>query len=109
MLYNRNKTKVKDVAIVQDGMLLSFQLKINNEYVRILGCYAPSTGDEPEFFYKCKDVLNQSKENHGMIVGDLNTTLNPDLDRKNYKTDSHKKSRTVINNWITNEEINNFL
>ena len=39
---------------------------------------------------ECKDVLNQAKENHGMIKGDLNTTLNPNLDRKNYKTDSHK-------------------
>ena len=43
-----------------------------------------------------------------MIVGDLNTTLNPILDRKNYKTGSHKKSRIVINNWITNEEIIDF-
>ena len=43
-----------------------------------------------------------------MIVGDLNTTLNPDLDRKNYKSDGHKKSRIVINNWITNEEMIDF-
>ena len=45
-------------------MLLSFQKKINNKYVRILGCYTPLDSDEPEFFYKCKDVLNQAKENH---------------------------------------------
>ena len=25
VLYNRNKTKVNDVAIIQDGMLLSFR------------------------------------------------------------------------------------
>ena len=86
-------------------MLLGFRLKINNEYVKILRCYTPSAGDEPEFFYKCKDVLNQSKENHGMIVGDLNTTLNLGLDMQNYKTDSHKISRMVINNWIINEEM----
>ena len=59
MLYNRNKTKVDDVANIQDGILLSCWLKINNEYERSLGCYAPSAGDEPGFFYKCKDVLNQ--------------------------------------------------
>ena len=40
-----------------------------------------------------------------MIVGDLNTTLNPDLDRKKYKTDNHNKSRMVFNNWFTNKEI----
>ena len=54
-----------DVAIIQKGMLLSFWLKINNECIRILGCYAPSAGDEPEFFHKCKDVLNQATEKHG--------------------------------------------
>ena len=43
-----------------------------------------------------------------MIAGDLNMTLNPDVDRKNYKTESHKKSRMVIDNWITNEEIIDF-
>ena len=67
-----------------------------NEFVRLLGRYAPLAGDEPEFFYKCKDVLNQATEKHGMIVGDLNTTLHPDLDRNNYKTDIHKKSRIFI-------------
>ena len=77
-------------------MLLSFRLKINNKYVRILGCYTPSVGDEPEFFHECKDELNQAKENHGMIVGDLNATLNPDIDRKNYKTDSHKSREWVL-------------
>ena len=84
-------------------MLLSFRLKISTEYVRILGCYAPSDGDQPENFFKCKDILK--KEKHGLIVGDLNTTLNPTLDRKNYKTDNHKRSRMVINNGIANEKI----
>ena len=27
VLYNKNKTKVDDVAIIQEGMLLSFRLK----------------------------------------------------------------------------------
>ena len=94
VLYIKNKTKVDDVAIIQDGMLL--RLKINIEYIRILGSYAPLASDEPEFFYKCKDVLNLSTEKHGLIVGDLNTTLHPELDRKNYKTDSHKKSRLSL-------------
>ena len=65
-----------------------------------LGC------NEPEFFYKCKDVLNLANEKQGL--GDLNTTLHPELDRKSYKTDTHKKSRLVINNWIANEEMIDF-
>ena len=60
------------------------------------------------FFVKCKDILNQSNESHGMIIGDFNTTLDPILDRKNYKTDNHKKSRLVINNWISENEMLDF-
>ena len=40
-----------------------------------------------------------------MIIGDFNTTLEPILDRKNYKTNGHKKSRLVINNWISENEM----
>ena len=108
ILYNNKKVKIDDVSIIEDGMLVSFRLNIQNESIRILGCYAPSSGDEPEFFVKCKDILNQSNESHGMIIGDLNTTLDPILDRKNYKTDGHKKSRLVINNWISENEMLDF-
>ena len=82
-------------------MLVSFRLKVQNESIRIFGCYAPSEGDEPECFIKCKEILDLSTEDHGMILGNLNTTLDPVLDRKKYKTDNHKKSRLVINNWIS--------
>ena len=74
---------------------------IQNESIKILVCYAPSAGDEPEYFINCKEILYQSNEDHGMLLGELNTTLDPVLDRKNYKSDNHNKSRMVINNWIT--------
>ena len=86
-------------------MLISFRLKIQNESVRILGCYAPSVGDEPEYFVKCKEILDQSNELHCIFVGYLNTTLNPVLDRKKYKRDNHKKSSMVKNNWISENEM----
>ena len=61
VLYKRNQTKIDDVSIIQEGMLLSFRMKIQNKYVRILGWYPPSDGDKPEFFFKCKDVPNQAE------------------------------------------------
>ena len=50
VLYNRNQTKIDDVSMNQEGMLLRFWMKINNKYVRILACYSPLDGDKPEFF-----------------------------------------------------------
>ena len=41
----------------------------------------------------------------GLIVGDLNTTLDPKWDRYGYTQDSHKKSRAVITSWLATEEL----
>ena len=42
VLFNKNKTKVHNFHIIQDGMLVIFQLQIHTEQVRVLSCYAPS-------------------------------------------------------------------
>ena len=63
-------------------MLLSFRFKINSAFIIILGCYAHLDEEDPKFFLNCKDILNKSEEKHGLIVGDLNTALDPILDRK---------------------------
>ena len=89
-------------------MLISFKLTVQNEEIRILGCYAPSSGDDPEFFTQCKEILDQSSETHVILLEDLNSTLDPILDRKNYKTENHKKSWLVINNWIESNELLDF-
>ena len=68
VLYNKNKTKIYDVSKIQGGMLLSFQMKINNNYIRVLGFYVPSDSDEPEFFYKYNNVLHQAKEKGLLII-----------------------------------------
>ena len=70
-------------------MLLNFNVTVQNETIKVLGCYAPSSGDEPEFFVNCKEILDNSPENHGLILVDLNTTLDPNLDRQFYKHDNH--------------------
>ena len=71
-------------------MFLGFRVQMYNEYVKIMGCYVLLDEDDKEFFLQCKYKLNQASETHGMIVGDFNTTFNPKLDRKKYKTNNHK-------------------
>ena len=89
-------------------MLISFNVSVQNEVIKVLGCYAPSSGDEPEYFVNCKDILDNSTENYGLMLGDLNTTLDPNLDRRYYKHDNHVKSRLVINSWIEANEMLDF-
>ena len=68
-------------------MLINFNATFQNETIKIQGCYAPSLGDDPEFFLKCKEILDNSPESHGILLGDLNTTLDPNLDKCYYKHD----------------------
>ena len=108
VLVNKKKVKVDNIEVIQEGMLLSFNVSAQNEIVKILTCYAPSSGDDPEFLIKCKEILDNSTINHGILMGDFNTTLDPNLDRRNYKQDNHVKSRLVINSWIEASEMLDF-
>ena len=90
-------------------MLVSFKVNIHEESIRVLGCYAPSSDDAPEYFLDCEEPLNNSQDTHGIFLGYLNTTLDPKLDRQHYKGDNHIKSRIVINSWIESNDLLDFL
>ena len=64
--------------------------------------YAPSK-DIPSFWNDAYTIHNQKPNPHKIIIGNFNCTLDPQADTIGYKTDLHKKSRTVINQWLSNE------
>ena len=39
-----------------------------------------------------------------ILIGDFNVTLDPYLDRTNYKMDNYTKGREVINSWLQRED-----
>ena len=88
---------------------MSFNITFQNETIKVLSCYAPSSGDDPDFFLNCKEILDNSPESHRMLIGYYNTTLDPVLDRRNYKHDNHTKSRLVINSWIEASKMLDYL
>ena len=67
--------------------------------------YGPSDSDDPAFFCKLWEYFRDMDANCKAIIGDFNCTLDTNLDRENYSTDMHKKSRLVINSWIQNNEV----
>ena len=42
---------------------------------------------------------------YGLILGDFNTTMDPDKDRYGYESDNHRKSRYVMRMWEESEEL----
>ena len=65
ILYNNKKVKIEHVSIIEDGMIVSFRLKIPNETIRILGCYAPSSGDVINNWIKENEILDLYRFTNG--------------------------------------------
>ena len=64
--------------------------------ISALAVYAPSHKDMPSFWEHAYNEISQNNNDHRLILGDFNCTLNHTLDSSGYKTDPHSKSRAII-------------
>ena len=71
----------------------------SNNTIDIAAIYGPSDRDDPEFFQTVLDALEDRGNEHRVIIGDWNTTLNRDLDEKDYISDTHRKTRELLRGW----------
>jgi hypothetical protein len=85
--------------------LLKVSLKEASCTVAIFCVYGPSDKDDHEFFLSLRRAQLAATEDHTAVIGDLNTTIDPVLDRHNYTSDSHWKSRAVISEWIESGDL----
>ena len=71
----------------------------------IIAIYAPDGNNAP-YFKKIHEQIQIQKNHYQILIGDFNLTLNPELDRINYKyeKDNHAQGRAEINSWILNNE-----
>ena len=103
--YKPNVVKIKDLQIIQTGQLVSFKAKLNNDWVNFTTMYAPSDEDNPHFMLKAKAEFDKLDGDLGLICGDYNTTLDAKYDRFGYTSDTHRKCRSAILNWIDTGEL----
>ncbi len=89
VLYNKKNTKIKELKVIREGQLLEFNFKTNNVWVNFVACYNPPDVDDPSFLLEAKSSLDSMQGDLGLILGDLNTTLDPKWDRYGYTQDSH--------------------
>ena len=87
-----------------DGRLLSLQVKVNSQTIRIVNVYAPNE-DRPEFFAEMFDSLQQTTDDYYVVAGDLNVILNPKLDKRGGKSIMTKSSKLICDvmdesDWI---------
>ena len=105
VIYNKNKTTIRNTTIIKEGQILNFEIKINAEWINVVAIYAPPERDDPNFFLEAKAALDSMEGDNGILLGDYNTTIDPDKDRHAYIGDSHKKCRTVLQTWESTEEL----
>ena len=71
--------KVKNIFTDNSGNLIILDLQLADMSLRILNIYAPNT-DNPHFFKKIANYVEQSTEIYTLICGDLNLVLDPKMD-----------------------------
>ena len=84
ILIKRNtEILVQKTIIDKDGRYVILQFNLGSEKFLLVNVYAPNA-DDPSFFMKIFEQMNEI-EGKKIIIGDLNLTMDPDLDRKNSK------------------------
>ena len=86
--------KVVEVHADSDGRSVSIRLNIEDEVICLTNIYAPNR-DSPTFFEEAiRQMFNISEKM--IIIGDYNTVMDPDMDRKDNQEYNHKKSTQMI-------------
>ena len=91
-------------STIINGDMLKLGLEAGDTKFALFAVYAPSQGQDIEFFLRIRSLQLNCDEPHQIICGDFNTTLNTSLDKQGYITDGHWTTREVIREWIDSEE-----
>ena len=77
----------------QEGRVMAIEIQFNNQKFSLGNIYAPNE-DKPEFFLENLDNLFNYGENL-IMVGDFNTVINTQLDRKGSTYNNNKLSNII--------------
>ena len=86
---------IQNIEICQAGRYIIFDVEENGEIITCAGIYAPNK-DDPSFFKSIEKTLEKRHENK-LIIGDFNTTLDVEKDRKNTYNNNEKTKEEIIN------------
>ena len=95
----------KNFKVIDKDNALQFDvLSPDNIVYNVIAVYAPNKIQDNLHFFKSLPGKLKKEEDFQIIIGDYNTTLDPILDKVNYKNDDHAKTRDVINSWLMDED-----
>ena len=86
--------KVIKIEKDNDGNLLVMDLEIEDTKITIINIYGLNT-DNVDFYQKVKSKVSDEQD-HLVICGDFNLTLNPNLDSQNYLNLNNPRARLTV-------------
>ena len=82
-------------SLANDDGNLILDLAFKDLSLQIINAYAPNI-DTPEFFRKLERHIETAETDYTILCGDLNITLNPNLDCDNYKRINNPSARNKL-------------
>ena len=96
--------KVSNIHNSWENDALAFDIILpDTSVISTLAVYAPSHKDTPSYWEHAYNEITRTMNEHKLILGDFNCTIDHTTDSYGYKTDPHPKSRAVIRNMLENE------
>lgn len=96
--------KVSNIKSSWDNDVLAFDIILpDTSVISTLAVYAPSDKDTPSYWEHVYNEIAKDNNDHRLIIGDFNCTMDHNLDSLGYKTDPHPKSRAILRNFLENE------
>ena len=93
---NLNIKKV--IEIIPDILRLDVSNGVNN--LTIFGVYGTSRYDDEQFFINLRTHILEAENTEIIILGDLNISLDKNRYLRGNTTNTHWRSRSVVQEWI---------
>ena len=80
------------------------EISHNDREITFINIYGYNS-DHTSLFEKLDTYINEFEDKNFIIGGDFNTVLNHELDKKHGISETHKKCRSFLNNFINTNEL----
>lgn len=107
ILFNNNfEYKLHKVVKDSDGCFIIMDIEFLNKRFTMINVYGPSSGDNPDFFEKISEHIDQFDNEYIISAGDWNCVLNMNKDARNYQsTVNRPRTRKKLFDIMTKHQL----
>lgn len=105
VLIDRNcPVRVETFRTDLEGRYLIIDMKLDSFKFVLVNVYGPNE-DNPQFFIKLFENIENRNNNSMIMAGDFNTSLDPEMDLYNNKGSLHTKKREILKQYLEEKDL----